>query len=180
METGYSVSYGHVGFVRIVAAVSMIVLTLMFVGTMDLVGKSVQKSEQQSARSSGESSEKQKPWEMDWSVQNTPTGPSENNSTQGLKPFYGVLDGEAKDNQQANVAVQPDHDSKDLTQHYKGWTQESTRSTEIGPWLNYDPPGTRYCRYADGTIIRVYPPGIRPDAEPANSFCADVSTATPR
>ena len=22
----------------------------------------------------------------------------------------------------------------------KGWTQESTRTTEAGPWLNYDPP----------------------------------------
>ena len=52
----------------------------------------------------------------------------------------------------------------------KGWTQESTRTTEAGPWLNYDPPGTRYYRHYKRIIYRVYPPGVRPDAEPANPF----------
>ena len=58
----------------------------------------------------------------------------------------------------------------------EGWTQESTNSTEAGPWLNYDPPGTRYCRYADGTIQRVYPPGVKPNAPRANPFCLYDST----
>lgn len=58
----------------------------------------------------------------------------------------------------------------------EGWTQESTNSTEAGPWLDYDPPGTRYCRYADGTIQRVYPPGIKPNAPRANPFCLHDST----
>ena len=52
----------------------------------------------------------------------------------------------------------------------KGWTQDSTGSTERGPWLDYDPPGTRYYRDAKRTIYRLYPPGVRPDAEPANPF----------
>lgn len=58
----------------------------------------------------------------------------------------------------------------------KGWTQESTNSTEAGPWLRYDPPGTRYCRNADGTIQRIYPPGLRPNAQQANPFCLHDST----
>ncbi|MES2403315.1 MAG: hypothetical protein V4567_03135 [Pseudomonadota bacterium] len=58
----------------------------------------------------------------------------------------------------------------------EGWTQESTNSTEAGPWLDYDPPGTRYCRYADGTIQRVYPLGVKPNAPRANPFCLDDST----
>lgn len=52
-----------------------------------------------------------------------------------------------------------------------GWTQESTTSDAVGPWLFYDPAGTRYCRMADGNIHRLYPPGIRPNAEKANRFC---------
>lgn len=57
-----------------------------------------------------------------------------------------------------------------------GWTQEDTGSSEIGPWLKYDPPGTRYCRYHDGTIQRLYPPGVKPAAEEANIFCHPGST----
>ena len=34
----------------------------------------------------------------------------------------------------------------------------------------YDPPGTRYDRDYKRIIYRVYPPGVRPDAEPANPF----------
>lgn len=58
----------------------------------------------------------------------------------------------------------------------KGWTQESTGSTEIGPWLNYSPPGTRYCRYADRTIQRLYPPNVRPNLAEANPFCLGESS----
>jgi hypothetical protein len=47
----------------------------------------------------------------------------------------------------------------------KGWTQESTRTTEAGPWLNQEPPGTRYYRDYKRIIYRVYPPGVRPGAE---------------
>lgn len=61
----------------------------------------------------------------------------------------------------------------------EGWTQESTGSMEAGPWLRYDPKGTRYCRYADRTIYRVYPPGVKPSAERANPFCVLDSTHSP-
>lgn len=66
------------------------------------------------------------------------------------------------------------HQSSDLDAG--GWTQEDTGSSEIGPWLKYDPPGTRYCRYHDGTIHRLYPPGVKPAAEEANVFCLPGST----
>lgn len=58
----------------------------------------------------------------------------------------------------------------------KGWTQESTGSTEVGPWLSYSPPGTRYCRLADRTIQRLYPPGVRPNLAEANPFCLGESS----
>ena len=61
----------------------------------------------------------------------------------------------------------------------KGWTQENTGSTESGPWLDYDPPGTRYSRMADGSIYRFFPPGVRPDAEKANPFGLDTSIDRP-
>lgn len=61
----------------------------------------------------------------------------------------------------------------------EGWTQESTGSNISGPWLDYDPPGTRYSRMADGTIYRLFPPGVRPNAEKANPFGLDVSTDRP-
>lgn len=70
------------------------------------------------------------------------------------------------------------HDSaKNPTYETLGWTQESSESTEVGPWLNYDPPGTRYCRYGDRLIHKLYPPGVRPNAEPANRFCLGDSSA---
>jgi hypothetical protein len=56
------------------------------------------------------------------------------------------------------------------THYSKGWTQESTRTTEAGPWLDFDPPGTRYCRDYKRIIYRLYPPGVRPEAEEANPF----------
>jgi len=61
-----------------------------------------------------------------------------------------------------------------------GWTQESTGSKEIGPWLNYSPKGTRYCRYSDGVIQRLYPPGVKPNADKANPFCLGDSTSSPQ
>jgi hypothetical protein len=60
-----------------------------------------------------------------------------------------------------------------------GWTQESTGSKELGPWLKYSPKGTRYCRNSDGTIQRLYPPGVKPNAEKANPFCLGDSTSSP-
>lgn len=67
------------------------------------------------------------------------------------------------------------------TYETKGWTQESTGSTEAGPWLNYAPPGTRYYRDANRVIYQLYPPGVRPQAEPANPFgLGDSSANVPR
>lgn len=59
------------------------------------------------------------------------------------------------------------------------WTQESTNSVDIGPWLQYAPAGARFCRLADRTIVTVYPPGVKPQAEKANPFCATGSVSTP-
>lgn len=55
------------------------------------------------------------------------------------------------------------------------WTQESTRSTEAGPWLDYSPTGTRFCRAPDGTIFMVFPPGAKPDAQIADPACLSAS-----
>ena len=69
--------------------------------------------------------------------------------------------------------------SRPPTFESEGWTQESTGSKESGPWLNYDPPGTRYSRFADGTIYRLFPPGVRPSAEKANPFALMDSSDRP-
>lgn len=61
----------------------------------------------------------------------------------------------------------------------EGWTQESTGSTESGPWLKYDPPGTRYYRDAQRVIYRVFPPGVRPNGQRANPFGLMDSTGRP-
>jgi hypothetical protein len=61
----------------------------------------------------------------------------------------------------------------------KHWTQESTGSADIGPWLNYLPRESRFCRLADGSIVAVFPPGVKPKAEQANPFCANVSVNSP-
>ncbi len=60
----------------------------------------------------------------------------------------------------------------------QGWTQETTGSPVAGPWLNHAPPGTRYYRDSDGTIYRLYPPGVKPTAEPANPFGLGDSTSS--
>lgn len=61
----------------------------------------------------------------------------------------------------------------------EGWTQESTGSDVAGPWLAHDPPGTRYSRMADGMIHRLFPPGVRPEAQKANPFALGESTDRP-
>lgn len=62
----------------------------------------------------------------------------------------------------------------------KGWTQESTGSHIFDPYKEAQAPrGTRYSRFADGTIFRFYPPGTRPDLEPANPFGLRDSTSGP-
>lgn len=66
------------------------------------------------------------------------------------------------------------------TYNTKGWTEESTNSTEVGPWLNYDPPGTRYYRDANSVIFRVFPPGVRPNASAAKPFGLGDSTENPQ
>lgn len=60
-----------------------------------------------------------------------------------------------------------------------GWTEEHTGSEDFGPWLNYEPPGTRFCRLADRSIVKVYPPGTKPSAAPANMFCVTSSVDHP-
>ena len=59
-----------------------------------------------------------------------------------------------------------------------GWTQESTQSTEAGPWLAHSPAGTRYFRDKDGIIHRVFPPNVRPDAASADATIVANSTIT--
>lgn len=59
------------------------------------------------------------------------------------------------------------------------WTQESTNSANVGPWLQYAPPGTRFCRSADKTIITVYPPGVKPQAAKASPSCVTGSVSSP-
>ncbi|GEM_PF-3980802 len=62
------------------------------------------------------------------------------------------------------------------TATYPGkWTQESTRSSDKGPWLQYSPSGARFCRTPDGTIVIVFPPGARPEASAADPACLVAS-----
>lgn len=60
-----------------------------------------------------------------------------------------------------------------------GWTEESTGTAESGPWLDYSPAGTRFYRDAKGIIYRLYPPGVKPNAEPANPFGLNDSSLEP-
>ena len=85
--------------------------------------------------------------------------------------IFGELVGETSPQQ-----VGPQIPTVSLTYDSEGWTQESTGSKEVGPWLHYSPPGARYYRDATGTIYRLYPPGVRPDAEKANPFGLGGST----
>lgn len=92
----------------------------------------------------------------------------------GLKPFSGKLDGEAAPRSEidAFLAAPPS------LEEAKSWTQENTKSAEKGPWLSYAPTGSRFCRLSDRSIVIVYPPGVKPYAEPANVFCASVSVTS--
>jgi hypothetical protein len=76
------------------------------------------------------------------------------------------------------ITNSPDDNLDKPTYDTLGWTQDNTGSHETGAWLKYDPPGTRYCRNNERSIYRLYPPGVRPNAEPANPFCLGDSSAT--
>jgi len=58
------------------------------------------------------------------------------------------------------------------------WTQESTRSASKGPWLEFSPSGSRFCRAPDGTIVTVYPPGVKPEASTADPACLIASVVS--
>lgn len=77
-----------------------------------------------------------------------------------------------------SVGVEPQH-AKPPTFESEGWTQETTGSTESGPWLSYDPAGTRYYRDANRIIYRVSPPGVKSGGEKANPFGLMDSTDSP-
>ena len=89
-----------------------------------------------------------------------------------LKPFTGKLDREQA------VQNRPAQSTPTEGSASGAWTQESTNSAEIGPWLNHSPVGTRFCRLSDGKIARLYPPGLMPHAEPAVSSCVNSSVAS--
>jgi len=90
-----------------------------------------------------------------------------NGNTHRLVPYSGDYD--PLPNAQTNVAP-PTHDSK-------GWTEENTGVDFIDPYAAAAPTGTRYYRDFNGTIFRVYPPGIRSDLPAANPFGLADSTA---
>lgn len=61
----------------------------------------------------------------------------------------------------------------------KLWTQENTGSSANAQWLKTAPAGSRFCRMHDGAIVILFPPGVRPQAEQANPFCANGSVDSP-
>jgi hypothetical protein len=63
---------------------------------------------------------------------------------------------------------------------FNPYTQESTYSKEIGPWLNSVPKGTRFCRSYDGTIQKLYPPGVEPYAKKVDIDCFRNSKIKPQ
>lgn len=85
----------------------------------------------------------------------------------------------ASSTQQHSPVTPRGSSASNQSQPQAGWTQESTGSSESGPWLMYDQPGTRYLRADDGIIYRFYPPGMRPDAEAANPLALQYSRAHP-
>ena len=91
--------------------------------------------------------------------------------------FYGRLHTSARATQAATNAI-PENQQPQPTYDSEGWTEESTGTANFGPWLNYSPAGTRYYRDANDIIFRVYPPGVKPDAPPANPFGIGDSTDT--
>jgi hypothetical protein len=89
--------------------------------------------------------------------------------------FYGRL---ATKNNSSSVSASSNASSTQPIYDSEGWTEESTGTANFGPWLNYSPAGTRYYRDANDIIFRVYPPGVKPDAPPANPFGIGDSTDT--
>ncbi|KZK31996.1 hypothetical protein A4F85_04575 [Delftia sp. GW456-R20] len=59
------------------------------------------------------------------------------------------------------------------------WTAERTTSSVAGPWLDYAPSGSRFCRAADGIIVTVFPPGVRPEAQAVDAHCLQSSVPSP-
>lgn len=59
------------------------------------------------------------------------------------------------------------------------WTAERTTSAVAGPWLDYAPAGSRFCRAADGIIVTVFPPGVRPEAQAVDAHCLQSSVSSP-
>ena len=51
----------------------------------------------------------------------------------------------------------------------QGWTEENTGAGIVDPFEQV-PAGTRYYTDAEGTVFKLYPPGVMPDARPANPF----------
>ena len=103
------------------------------------------------------------------SVKQAPT------SRQAVQPQQPPVDPQVPSTPEGNTPTY----SSPPTFESEGWTQESTGSTEAGPWLKSDPVGTRYDRRHDGTIYRYFPPGVRPSAEKANPFGLMDSTDRP-
>ena len=100
-----------------------------------------------------------------------------NSSQRDIEPFRSQLQSEGR----RKFVRSPSTGSLSApTYDTEGWTEESTNSTDVGPWLNYDPPGTRYYRDANNVIYRVFPPGVRPNAHAANPFGLGDSTERPQ
>ena len=100
-----------------------------------------------------------------------------NSSQRDIEPFRSQLQSEGR----RRFVRSPSTGSLSApTYDTEGWTEESTNSTDVGPWLNYDPPGTRYYRDANNVIYRVFPPGVRPNAHAANPFGLGDSTERPQ
>ena len=100
-----------------------------------------------------------------------------NSSQRDIEPFRSQLQSEGR----RKFVRSPSTGSLSApTYDTEGWTEESTNSTDVGPWLNYDPPGTRYYRDANNVIYRAFPPGVRPNAHAANPFGLGDSTERPQ
>ena len=92
-------------------------------------------------------------------------------------PYVQFVTPNQKDSQQAQASAPVDWSKftpvPETTNQNSdsGWTQENTKSKQLGPWMDYWPTGERYCTMADGFIYRLYPPGVRSDLPTANRFC---------
>lgn len=59
------------------------------------------------------------------------------------------------------------------------WTQVSTGASANEPWLKHAPNGSRFCRLQDGVVVVLFPPGLRPQAAPADVRCVTSSVESP-